>query len=64
MAAGEGTDTIVNFEVGTDLIGLADGLTFGQLTLTGNEIRLGNEVLTSLNNVAADTLSDVNFTVA
>ncbi|NJO71977.1 MAG: hypothetical protein HC825_10490, partial [Oscillatoriales cyanobacterium RM1_1_9] len=39
LAAGEGTDTIVDFEVGIDLIGLADGLTFSDLTL---EPQLGN----------------------
>ncbi len=34
LALGEGTDIIVDFEVGTDLIGLADGLSLGQLTQT------------------------------
>ncbi|NEQ54733.1 MAG: hypothetical protein F6K11_32170, partial [Leptolyngbya sp. SIO3F4] len=34
LAIGEGTDTIVDFEVGVDLIGLADGLSLGQLTQT------------------------------
>jgi Ca2+-binding RTX toxin-like protein len=34
LATGEGTDTIVDFEVGVDLIGLADGLSLGQLTQT------------------------------
>ncbi|MEL7072103.1 MAG: 5'/3'-nucleotidase SurE [Cyanobacteria bacterium J06581_3] len=62
LAAGEGTDTIVDFEVGTDLIGLTSGLTFGQLTLAANEIRLGEEVLASLNGVSTSTLTDANFT--
>ncbi|MEO0887157.1 MAG: glycerophosphodiester phosphodiesterase, partial [Cyanobacteria bacterium J06648_10] len=62
LAAGEGTDTIVDFEVGTDLIGLAGGLTFGQLTLADSEIRLGEEVLASLNGVETSTLTDANFT--
>ncbi|MEO1447493.1 MAG: calcium-binding protein, partial [Cyanobacteria bacterium J06635_11] len=59
---GEGTDTIVDFEIGTDLIGLAGGLNFGQLTLADNEIRLGDEVLASLNDVATSALTSVDFT--
>lgn len=34
LAIGEGTDIITDFKVGTDFIGLADGLTFGQLYQT------------------------------
>ncbi|MEO1686093.1 MAG: alkaline phosphatase, partial [Cyanobacteria bacterium J06631_12] len=64
LAAGEGTDTITDFEVGTDFIGLAGGLTFGQLTLENSEIRLGDEVLASLNDVATDTLTSVDFLAA
>ncbi|MEL6939723.1 MAG: calcium-binding protein [Cyanobacteria bacterium J06598_1] len=64
LAAGEGTDTITDFEVGTDLIGLAGGLSFGQLTLADNQIRLGDEVLTSLNNVSTSTLTSADFTAA
>lgn len=43
LAAGEGTDIIVDFEVGIDLIGLADGLSLGQLTQTvqGSDLLLG-----------------------
>ena len=33
LAAGEGLDTITDFEVGIDFIGLAGGLSFGALTL-------------------------------
>ncbi len=42
LALGEGTDTIVDFEVGIDLIGL-DGLSLGQLTQTvqGSDLLLG-----------------------
>ena len=34
LAVGEGIDTITDFEIGTDFIGLADGLSFGQLYQT------------------------------
>ncbi|MEL7504429.1 MAG: choice-of-anchor I family protein [Cyanobacteria bacterium J06554_6] len=62
LAVGEGTDTIVDFEVGTDLIGLIGGLTFGQLTLEANEIRFGDEVLATLNGVSTATLTNTDFT--
>ena len=63
LAAGEGTDMIMDFETGKDLIGLAGGLSFGQLTLVANEIRFGEEVLATLKGVEADTLTSVNFTL-
>ena len=63
LAIGEGTDTIVDFEVGEDIIGLADGLTFGQLTLTENEIRVGEEVLATVENVSTTEIDVTNFIV-
>ena len=65
LAAGEGTDTIEDFEVGIDLIGLADGLTFGALTLSRDLqhtlIQLGDETLAQVQNVS--TLSESDFVV-
>ena len=65
LAIGEGTDTIVDFETGTDFIGLADGLSFGQLTLTqsgGNAlISAEEETLAVLNGVTASSLSESDF---
>ncbi|NEO45564.1 MAG: calcium-binding protein, partial [Moorea sp. SIO4A3] len=62
LAAGEGTDKIGDFQVGEDFIGLADGLTFGQLSVTqeGNNavISFGDETLAILNHVQAETLID------
>lgn len=43
LARGEGMDTIVDFGNGDDKLGLADGLTFGQLSITST----GNNVLIS-----------------
>ncbi|MEL6936484.1 MAG: cartilage acidic protein, partial [Cyanobacteria bacterium J06607_17] len=63
LAIGEGTDTIVDFEMGEDSIGLADGLTFSQLILEGNEIRVEGEVLATLENVSTAELTATNFTV-
>lgn len=64
LAAGEGTDTILDFEVGTDLIGLAGGLSFGSLAFSGNEIGLagGTEVLAILEGVDTTTLTADSFT--
>ncbi|NEO32726.1 MAG: calcium-binding protein [Symploca sp. SIO3C6] len=61
LVVGEGTDTIVDFEVGIDFIGLADGLTFGQLTFENNEISFGDQTLALLNDVNTDTLSQSSF---
>ncbi|NER83051.1 MAG: hypothetical protein F6K42_26550 [Leptolyngbya sp. SIO1D8] len=61
LAVGEGTDTIADFEIGEDIIGLADGLTFGQLTLEGNEIRVGDEVLATLNHISTADLTVASF---
>jgi predicted extracellular nuclease len=60
LAIGEGTDTILDFELGIDFIGLADGLSFGQLAFVqqGNhtQIQVGSETLAILNNVDANAL--------
>ncbi|MEM9002230.1 MAG: spondin domain-containing protein [Cyanobacteria bacterium P01_F01_bin.86] len=67
---GDGTDTIVDFEVGTDRIGLVDGeLTFADLTITqdGNNTLLGvaegGEVIAVLQNVEASALTESSFEV-
>jgi Ca2+-binding RTX toxin-like protein len=60
LALGEGTDTLVDFKLGEDFVGLAKGLTFGQLTIsqqgTHTQINLGGETLAILNNVNANAL--------
>lgn len=61
VAEGEGTDTILDFEVGIDFIGLAGGLTQAQLSFEGNAIKLGNETLAILEGVA--DASVVDFTI-
>jgi hypothetical protein len=63
LAAGEGTDTIQDFQVGQDLIGLANGLTPGQLTFSGSEILDDDEVLASLTGVDTTGLSDSSFLI-
>ena len=65
LAIGEGTDTILDFQIGTDLIGLADGLTPEVLDIvqgTGNLrkdtlISVGEEVLGIFTGINASELS-------
>jgi Ca2+-binding RTX toxin-like protein len=61
FAALEGTDTITDFKLGSDQIGLTGGLTFGQLSFSGSEIRFGDEVLAVLTGVNTTTLTASNF---
>ncbi|MGF1521382.1 MAG: endonuclease/exonuclease/phosphatase family protein [Leptolyngbyaceae cyanobacterium] len=65
LAIGEGTDTIVDFEVGTDFIGLADGLTFSGLALTTQAddtlIQAGTETLAVVQGVSAADLTESAF---
>ncbi|MBD0335894.1 MAG: esterase-like activity of phytase family protein, partial [Cyanobacteria bacterium Co-bin13] len=61
LAAGEGTDTITDFKVGTDLIGLANSLTFGALSFSGETIAFGTETLAVLQGVDTTTLAASSF---
>jgi hypothetical protein len=61
FAAGEGIDTITDFSLATDKIGLTGGLTFGQLSFWGNQIRIGSDVLAVLTGVNTNTLTASNF---
>jgi uncharacterized protein (DUF2141 family) len=67
LAAGQGTYRITDFMVDQDRIGWAEGLSFGQVTITpdGNdtEIKLtsDNEILAILSGVQSNTLTAANF---
>ena len=65
LAAGEGTDMIMDFMAGEDLIGLADGLTFGQLTVSadGNDavITAGDETLATVMKTSVGALTESAF---
>ncbi|MEL7313418.1 MAG: hypothetical protein AAFN08_00505, partial [Cyanobacteria bacterium J06559_3] len=67
---GDGTDTILDFEVGIDRIGLVEGeLVFADVTLTQDGVNtlLGvadsEEILAVLNNVQASALDESSFVV-
>ena len=55
------TDTITDFELGTDFIGLADGLSFNDLTFAGNRIDFGSETLAVLTGVNTSDLTAADF---
>jgi hypothetical protein len=61
FASGEGIDTITDFSLGTDKIGLTGALTFGNLSFSGNQIRIGSDVLAVLTGVNTNTLTASNF---
>jgi Ca2+-binding RTX toxin-like protein len=66
LAEGEGIDTIVDFELGIDLIGLAEEITADQLSITANgnntEISLASDVLAILSGVdASDFIAEDPF---
>ena len=67
---GDGTDTILDFEMGSDRIGLVEGeLTFADLTLTqdGSSTAIGiansGETIVVLQNIQASSLSESSFEV-
>ena len=53
LTAGNGTDTIVDFNRGHNLLGLSSGIHFADLSFFGNDIILGDETL-------ADTVGESN----
>jgi 3-phytase/alkaline phosphatase D len=61
LGLGDGTDTIVDFEIGTDLIGLAGRLEFEDLSFAGHKISAEGEVLAVLEGVSAVNLTEDDF---
>ena len=63
LETGAGTDTIADFELGGDRLGLSSGLQFDDLTFSGSSILAGSEVLANLEGVNAESLSADDFEV-
>jgi len=67
LAPGEGTDMIFDFNMAEDLIGLADSLSFDQLSLTQSgldvAIAANGEVLALVKLQTVNAFSESNFTV-
>ncbi len=65
LAIGEGTDMIMDFVSGEDMIGLAGGLSFGQLTVSADganaAIAAGDETLATIMNTSIDSLTESAF---
>ena len=59
---GDGRDTIIDFNLTGDRLGLADGLHFDDLSFSGSNILSGGEVLASLSGIDAEQLTESNFT--
>jgi ELWxxDGT repeat protein len=57
-----GGDSLVDFKKGSDKIGLSGELEFDDLTLSGNTIKSGNELLATLIGVNTANLTEANFT--
>ena len=62
LTAKEGTNTIFDFH--GDLIELPGGVSFSDLTFSGNDIFLGESVLATLTGIDTNTLVKSNFTIA
>ncbi|MDJ0618894.1 MAG: hypothetical protein QNJ63_19490 [Calothrix sp. MO_192.B10] len=65
LAEGEGTDTITDFGNGPDVIGLADGLTFADLSFSLSDIIVTatSETLATLTGINTTTLTADDFTI-
>ena len=58
-----GGDTITDFELGSDRLGIGADLNYDELTFSGSTIRAGDELLVTLNGVDTEQFSDRDFTV-
>jgi ELWxxDGT repeat protein len=56
-----GGDSLVDFKRGSDKLGLSGDLEFDDLTLSGNTIKSGNELLATLIGVNTSNLTEANF---
>jgi Ca2+-binding RTX toxin-like protein len=61
IATGSDIDIIADFVDGQDRIGLAGTLTFNDLTLSGNSIAFGTDVLATVTGVDTTTLTATDF---
>lgn len=59
---GNGSDSITDFQRGSDKLGLTGDLEFEDLTLEDNTIKSGNQLLATLSGVNTSNLTEANFT--
>ncbi len=63
LSPGEGEDTITDFNLRRDSLGLSGGLEFDDLSFAGDTIQAGGKLLVTLNNVNTEELMNRNFSV-
>ena len=63
LEPGNGEDTITDFELGLDRLGLTGQLEYDDLTFSGNAIQAGDELLATLNGVDTGQLMTHDFEV-
>ena len=61
LQTGEDSDTILEFDLGSDRFGLADGLQFDDLSFSGNNIFAGEQVLATLEGINTEQLTSCDF---
>jgi ELWxxDGT repeat protein len=62
VRSGNDRESIVDFQVGKDLIGLTGELEFDDLTFSGNTIKSGRDLLATLTGVETVGLTEADFT--
>ncbi|MEO1669634.1 MAG: choice-of-anchor Q domain-containing protein, partial [Cyanobacteria bacterium J06631_2] len=63
LALGTGTDTIVDFNRGDNAIALSGGITYADLTFSGNNIIFDTETLATLTGVDTSGLTEIDFVI-
>ena len=63
LSSEAGTDTIADFQLNSDVIGLSEGITFDELFFSGDEIIFGTQTLATLNQTDTTTLTADDFVV-
>jgi Ca2+-binding RTX toxin-like protein len=61
LAVGNGSDTIIDFQLGSDIFWISTDLQFEDLTLGGSTIKVGNEVLATVIGVNTANLTSEDF---
>ena len=61
LRVGDGRDTIIDFELGSDRLGLVDGLEFDSLSFSGDNILFGREVLANLVGINTEQFTSSDF---
>ncbi len=54
-------NTVVDFQIGTDVLGFTGGVKFADLTRTGNDISFGGKTIATLTGIETSSLTAANF---